>query len=250
MIRKTLSKLRNSFYSRKYGKRNLVIGRHVSIKDCKLEDNVTIGRNSRLLNVEFCGNNMIMSNVAIINSLLGKYVKIESSVILKKVVIGDYSYIGDKCAICRTNIGKYCSIGPSLETSPGRHPTRSFVSTHPIFYSTLKQCGISYSDKEYFDEYSRIEIGNDVWIGAHAIVLDGVNINDGAIVGAGAVVTKNVPAFSVVGGIPAKVIRYRFDAETIEFLIEFKWWNRDPDWVRQNYKEFHNAETFVRKYRV
>ena len=93
---------------------------------------------------------------------------------------------------------------------------------------------ITFSANSYFDEFAPIKIGNDVWVGARAIILDGVTIGDGAIVGAGAVVAKDVPAYAVVGGVPAKVLRYRFEQAEIDLLEQLKWWNKDIDWLRKN----------------
>ncbi len=96
------------------------------------------------------------------------------------------------------------------------------------FYSTRKQCGATFADRDYFDEQSDISIGNDVWIGARVFLIEGIHVGDGAIVGAGAVVTKDVPAYAVVGGVPAKIIRYRFTQEQIEYLLELQWWDKEP----------------------
>jgi acetyltransferase-like isoleucine patch superfamily enzyme len=130
----------------------------------------------------------------------------------------------------------------------GIHPSRDFVSTHPIFFSTKKQVGITFADKDYFQEEKGIKIGNDVWIGANVIILDGVTIGDGAIIGAGAVVTKDVPPYSIYGGVPAKLIRYRFEQKTIDFLVKFKWWNKDEEWLKTNFQDFHNIDTFLQRY--
>jgi acetyltransferase-like isoleucine patch superfamily enzyme len=122
------------------------------------------------------------------------------------------------------------------------------VSTHPIFYSTKAQAGITFADRDYFEERKPIKIGNDVFIGANVIVLDGVTIGDGAIIAAGAVVTKNVPPYSIYGGVPAKLIRYRFEQETIDFLVNFQWWNKDREWLKNNFKYFHNIKEFFEEF--
>ena len=88
-------------------------------------------------------------------------------------------------------------------------------------------------------------IGNDVWIGLNATILDGVTIGDGAIVAAGAVVTKDVPPYAVVGGVPAKIIKYRFTESQIDFLLKFRWWEKDRKWIQQNYKRFQDIESFI-----
>ena len=122
--------------------------------------------------------------------------------------IGKGSYLGSDCSI-RGDIGRFCCIASGVVTANGRHPTSDFVSIHPAFYSPdLSRCGLSYSAGQRFTETAgRITIGNDVWIGGNVTILPGVNIGNNVIVAAGAVVTKDVPDNSLVGGVPAKVIR-------------------------------------------
>ncbi len=93
------------------------------------------------------------------------------------------------------------------------------------------------------DGYNAI-IGNDVWIGSNVLIIGGIKIGDGAIVAAGAVVTKDVPPYAIVGGIPARIIRFRFDKEQINKLLELKWWNKDDDWLIKNNYLFCNVEMF------
>jgi acetyltransferase-like isoleucine patch superfamily enzyme len=126
--------------------------------------------------------------------------------------------------ITRANIGAFCSIGPEVIIGGlGTHPT-NFVSTHPVFYSRLCQSGITFSSENLVEELKSVTVGNDVWIGARALILDGVTIGDGAIIAAGAVVTTDVPPYAIVGGVPAKIIRYRFSEDIISILLEWKWW--------------------------
>ncbi len=158
--------------------------------------------------------------------------------------LGYASYIGEGCII-NAKIGKYCSIGPRVTTVRGNHPTRDWVSTHPAFFSPACQCGMTYSDTQRFEEFKGpIEIGNDVWIGASAIILDGVTVGDGAIITAGSVVASSVPPYSIVGGVPAKVIRYRFDEDEINYLLNLKWWDKPEQWIKDNAGKFCNIKNF------
>ncbi|MGB3193587.1 MAG: CatB-related O-acetyltransferase [Limnoraphis sp.] len=182
------------------------------------------------------------------NTTVGNYVKLYENIMILNSEIGSYTYILSNTRISRVNIGNFCCIGPNCIIGFGIHPTTEFVSTHPIFYSTLKQNGITFSDQDYFEERKEINIGNDVWIGANVTILDGVKIADGAVIAAGAVVNKDVPAYAIVGGVPAKLIRYRFDEETIEFLLKFQWWSKDEEWLRHNFKDFHKINTLKQKY--
>jgi len=177
--------------------------------------------------------------------VLGKGVKIYDNAFLGDVSIGDYSYIASSGIINETSIGKYCSIGPSVRIGLGNHPSEGIVSTHPSFFSTRRQSGIVYADKNYTCETERIIIGNDVWVGANVLIKDGVNIGNGAIIGAGAVVVKDVASYAIVGGVPAKIIRYRFLPEEIVFLEEFKWWDKEEEWLRENWKKFLDIKEFM-----
>ena len=178
------------------------------------------------------------------NCQFGSYNTLCSEARLINATLGDFTYVAEKSRLTNTNIGKFSCIGPEVIAGLGKHPSRDFVSTHPIFFSKLKQAQISFVADSYFNEFSPIKIGNDVWIGARAIIMDGITIGDGAIVAAGAVVTKDVPSYAIVGGVPAKVLRYRFDEKEIEYLMEFKWWDRDVRWLSLNVTKFHNIQEF------
>jgi acetyltransferase-like isoleucine patch superfamily enzyme len=145
--------------------------------------------------------------------------------------------------IKNSTIGKFTSIGSNVNICIGGHPT-NLVSTHPAFYSNNKAFN-TYSDDVYFDEYTKSEIGNDVWIGSNSTVMNNITIGDGAIIAYGAVVTKNVLPYSIVGGIPAKHIKFRFDEEIIIRLLEIKWWELSEDFLKQHFKLFHNPVDFI-----
>ena len=148
---------------------------------------------------------------------------------LADVSLGRFTYISGRVKSAETEFGSFCSVGPeALIGGLGRHPT-NWASTHPGFYSTMRQAGYTFSETRLFEERSRTRIGSDVWIGARAIVLDGVDVGDGAIIGAGAVVVKNVPPYAVVGGVPAKTIRFRFSDEMIALLRSLRWWDWSLD---------------------
>lgn len=153
--------------------------------------------------------------------------------------VGDYSYIGRNSSAVCADIGKFCSIAGSVSIGMGIH-TMQYVSTSPIF--TEKRNATTYTwhhgKSEY--PYKRVIVGNDVWIGARAMIMGGVKIGDGAVVGAGAVVTKDVPPYAVVGGVPARVIRYRFPENIIAELEKIKWWNFPEKVLRENLELFQH----------
>lgn len=145
--------------------------------------------------------------------------------------IGKYSYFGGKFSIAdkRTTIGTFCSIGQDVKIGTSSHPI-DFLSTHPFQYmksDLFSKKGEVFKIIPFNGELKPIHIGHDVWIGTNVVIIDGVNVGSGAIIGAGAVVTKDVPPYAIVGGVPAKIIRYRFDEETIQDLLKLKWWDLD-----------------------
>ncbi len=142
-----------------------------------------------------------------------------------QIEIGLYSYGScfNPCAIASfTKIGRYCSFADGVRIFNGNHPLE-FKSMHPFFYNPV----FGYVQKELIAR-SQLTIGNDVWIGHNAIILPRVkSIGDGAVIGAGAVVTKNVPDYAVVVGNPARVVKYRFSEETRLKIKSSKWWDKD-----------------------
>ena len=175
----------------------------------------------------------------------GRYNTLYDHVELERVALGDLSYVSRGARIFNATVGRFCCIGPEALIGLGRHPTRQFVSSHPAFYSTLAQAQVTFVAAQKFEEFRPVTIGHDVWIGARAIVLDGAAIGDGAIVAAGAVVAGDVPPYAIVGGVPAKVERYRFDAATIEAIQRSRWWDLDLDVLRANADAFADPAAFA-----
>lgn len=161
--------------------------------------------------------------------------------------LGYGSYIGPYSKVS-AKIGRFTSIASYVCTVAGRHAYQApFATTCPMFFSlnpNHSQSGSTFATEQMFEELKfavpekqlDVEIGNDVWIGERAMLIGGVHIADGAVVLAGAVVTKNVPPYAIVGGVPAKIIRYRYDEETISFLLQTQWWNNTEDWFKENWK--------------
>lgn len=182
------------------------------------------------------------------NNLLSYNAKISSS------KIGFGSYIGENSIIYNSIIGRYSCIATGVVTALGKHPTKTFASIHPAFYAKTHSIGFSYVDKQKFEEHDLIQsnwgvvIGNDVWIGANVTLLEGVNIGDGSIIAAGAVVTKDVPPYAIVGGVPAKVLDFRFSDDKIQWLMQKKWWDKPEGWIKEKADYFENIDFLMKNY--
>lgn len=186
-------------------------------------------------NTIFEGNNKIHKGATVSNSYIGKN-----------------TYIGSDSNFNECKIGRFCSIAPNVKIITNTHPSSVWVSSSPTFFSTLLQNGQTFVEKNKFEEHLCVDgynvvIGNDVWIGSNVIIKGGITISDGAIVAMGAVVTKDVPPYAIVGGVPAKVIKYRFNEDQIAKLQDIKWWDKSDSWLRSHADDFENIEIFIKK---
>lgn len=210
-------------YYTKYGENN-IFSKNVKISSSEINSNINFNNNVSVSNSIIKGFNNIGSNTRIFN-----------------VNIAEYSYISEQSIVINTEIGKFCSLGPFLMVGYGIHPTH-LLSTSPMFYSDKKQNGKTFCNHSIFEEYQKTTIGHDVWIGARVILKDGIKIGNGAVIGAGAVVTKDVPDFAIVGGIPAQLIKYRFDEKTILKIKKLNWWNESDIFLEKNLHLFQNSK--------
>lgn len=181
-----------------------------------------------------------------VDTFFGKNTRVVAPFFLHDVRLGDYSYIAKNSNVSHCVIGKFCSIGPNFCCGLGIHPTNG-ISTAPMFYSTARQNGMTLSKVNKVKESKQTVIGNDVFIGANVTVLDGVYVSDGAVIGAGAVVTRDIPPYAIAVGVPAKVVKYRFDEATIKDLLEKQWWNGDDEVLKQVEHDFWDIDTFLKR---
>lgn len=155
------------------------------------------------------------------------------------------SYIGSHTHL-NADIGRFTSIAPKVTCINGTHPLSvPFATTCPLFFSLNRSKNPNketFAKQQIINEYRQVDkergidirIGNDCWIGSGVTILGGVTIHDGAVVLTNATVTKDVPPYAIVGGVPARIIKYRYDNDTIDFLLRTKWWENSIEWFREN----------------
>lgn len=141
---------------------------------------------------------------------------------LKNSTIGRYSRINRNCIIANADIGNFTGVSYGTQIGTGGHPL-NYASTSILFHKKNKLTNKWVEHIPY--NAGRVTIGNDVWVGINCLILDGVSIGDGAVIGAGSIVTKDIPPYAIAAGVPAKVKKYRFDRDVIDRLLEIKWWD-------------------------
>lgn len=181
---------------------------------------------------------------SILNSKIDKKAKVYSGSNFYNSSIGRYSYVGYDSDVINCEIGAFCSIANGFIAGGARHPLH-WVSTSPVFYNVSSGTGF-HLGKLPVEPTKRTIIGNDVWIGSRVVIMQGVSIGNGAVIGAVAVVTKNVPAYAIVAGCPAKIIRFRFDPETINKLEDSQWWNYSDIQLKKLSDKMNNPEVFLK----
>ena len=189
----------------------------------------------------FCG---ISLRATVVDSDIDKKAVIQHHANIRYSQIGKYTYVSANASCVYAKIGNFSSIAAGVAIGGGGHNLES-VSTSPVFSKGKNIFRRNFASIEY-SPYKQTVIGNDVWIGNRALILQGVTIGDGAVVGAGSVVTKDVEPYSVVAGNPARVIKKRFDDETVEKLLALKWWEKDESFLKKYGEHFNSPEKLIK----
>lgn len=194
---------------------------------------------------------LVHETARVVNSTLGRYTEVADRCRLEEVEMGDYSYIMQDGSIWCATVGKFANIAAAVRINATNHPTWR-PTLHHFTYRAADYFDGAENDHDFFAwrRDNRVMIGHDVWIGHGATVLPGVTIGDGAVIGAGAVVSRDVAPYTIVGGVPAKLIRERFPKIVAERMQALAWWNWDHDRLFAALDDFRHmdAEQFIEKH--
>lgn len=194
---------------------------------------------------------LIHPTASVTGSTLGRYTEVADRCRLDEVEMGDYSYIMQDGAVWCATIGKFANIAASVRINATNHPTWR-PTLHHFTYRAADYFDGAENDHDFFAwrRENSVTIGHDVWIGHGATILPGVTVGDGAVIGAGAVVSRDVGPYTIVGGVPAKLIRERFPADVAEAMQALSWWDWDHDRLFAALKDFRelDAVAFLSKY--
>lgn len=192
---------------------------------------------------------LIHEGARIEKSRIGSWTEIGKGTHIVQSTIGDYTYDDGEVSIFYSEIGKFCSIANRVRINPGNHP-QDRVTQHHMTYRR-KQFGLDTRDDEAFFDWRRSHpcvVGHDVWIGHAAVVLPGVRIGTGAVIGAAAVVTRDVEPYQVVAGVPARPVRKRFPEDVIHRILKSEWWNWSRQELEERWRDLCSVNGFLARY--
>lgn len=185
---------------------------------------------------------------SIVNSKIHKSSKICAGTQFVNSSLGKHSDIGYDCTIINTQIGAFCSLGANIIIGGAPHTT-NWVSTSPVFNENNDHLKKKFS-KHKFNLETKTIVGNDVWIGNNAMIKAGIEIGDGAVIGMGSIVTKNVMPYEIWAGNPAKLIKKRFDDTIINELLKTKWWLWSDAEIEEKAANFNQVELFIKNCQI
>ena len=179
----------------------------------------------------------------------GSYVELGDHCTVEETDLGDYTYLFGSNDVIFAKLGKFNSIATGVRINPVNHPMRERAAAHHLTYRAAHY-GLGEDDPSIIQwrRSRKVVTGNDVWIGHNAVIMGGVALGDGAVVGAGAVVTHNVAPYEIVGGVPAQHIGWRYNNDTIAALLRIRWWDWTREQLQKQLPDLNDVSTLIRKY--
>jgi phosphonate metabolism protein (transferase hexapeptide repeat family) len=194
---------------------------------------------------------IVHEGAAVIDSVLGRYTEVGAGTRLDAVELGDYSYCDRLCDLANTTVGRFANIASSVRVGATDHPLDR-ASLHHFLYRSERYWADAVDDEAWFARRRsrRTVLGHDTWIGHAAQIKPEVVVGDGAVVASGAIVTKDVPAYAIVAGVPARVVRMRQPPDIAERLVRLAWWEWDHATLRARLDDFRSlpAAAFLDRY--
>ncbi len=191
----------------------------------------------------------LASNAVVLDCHFGRYTEVAALTRMKDCVLDDYSYVMQNGELMSTDIGKFANIAAAVRINPGFHPMER-PSLHHFTYRRAMYGLDDQDDAAFFDwrARQRVQIGHDTWIGHGAVIMPGVRIGNGAVIGSNSVVTKDVPAYAIAAGAPAKVLRQRFPRDIAQAIEATAWWDWEHELLRERMADFCDLRQFLAKY--
>lgn len=192
----------------------------------------------------------IFPKAIIENSYFGKYTEVKNFANISDSSLDDYSYVSEFTQISNAQIGKFANIASNVRINPGFHPYEMPCQHHLLYRKEMY--GFGKNDEAFFDyrKIQKVIIGHDTWIGHGAVIMPGIKIGNGAIIGSNAVVTKDVPAFAIVAGVSAKILKYRFPRDIIKAIEQIAWWDWSHDEIKARLDDLKDIREFIYKYSI